>query len=315
MSRFTELETYIAVVETGSLSAAAARLGIAVSAVSRRIGELETRLGVRLANRSTRGMSPTSLGESYYQRSVRLLADLAENDASVVGDCAAFSGELRVAAPLSFGIRHLGAALNRFARELPALNLHVDFSDRRVDLVEEGFDLAVRIGKLEDSSLVARQLFKVRHVVAASPAYWDLHGRPEKPDDLKNLTALVYRNGSQPHHWQYQTPDGQSGELQLQTRYTATNGDVLIEAAIGALGLTIQPTFIAHKAIASGELEPVLLDVDWGEMACYAVFPQGRPLPSYARRFVDFLVNEFPEPTSWDKGVFVPEVVENKYAE
>jgi DNA-binding transcriptional LysR family regulator len=300
MSRFTELETFVAVVETGSLSAAAQRLGIAVSAVSRRIGELETRLGIRLANRSTRGFAPTALGESYYARSVRLLADLAENDASVIGDCAAVTGVLRIAAPLSFGMRHLGAALNRFALERPALNLEIDFNDRQVDLVEEGFDLAIRIGKLEDSRLVAKRLFNVHHVVASSPAYWDQNGRPSKPADLSGFQALAYRRGNHPHHWRFQTPDGQHGEVQLQPRYTATNGDVLIEAAIAGLGVICQPTFITCQAIATGELEIVLPDVSWGEMAAYVVFPQGRPLPARARQFVDYLAENFREPNIWD---------------
>ena len=304
VNRFSELETFVAVVEAGSLSAAAARLGIAVSAVSRRVGELETRLGVRLANRSTRGFAVTPLGLDYYARCVRLLADLEEADASVSGADAALGGTLRLAAPLSFGVLHLAPALERFLAERPALALDLDLSDRRVDLVEEGIDLAIRIGRLEDSRLVARRLFEVHHVVAASPRWWDRHGRPRTPSDLAGQPALRYRARTAPRAWRFTAPDGRDGELRLEPRYTATNGDVLLDAAVAGLGVVREPTFLAASAIADGRLEPVLLDHAWEPMAAYVVYPQGRPLPARARRLLEHLVATFDEPCPWDATVF-----------
>ena len=290
MDRFVELEAFVAVVETGSMSAAAARLGVAVSAVSRRLGDLEGRLGVRLANRSTRGLVPTPSGLAYHERATALLAALAAADASVTGREAALRGTLRVALPLSYGTRVIAPVLHRFALERPELLIDVDYADRRIDLVEEGVDLAVRIGELEDSSLVARRLGRIEHAVAASPAFWDRWGRPASPTDLEPLDALCYGGRERHRRWPWTASDGERGEARVRARLTATNGDALVAAAEAGLGVIREPDFIAGDAIARGTLEPVLGHLAWSPMAVQAVFPQGRALAPPARDFLERLV-------------------------
>lgn len=303
MSRFAEIETFVAVVETGSFSAASARLGVAVSAISRRVTELEARLGVRLANRSTRGFAPNAVGQEYYEKCVAILADLAEADTGATGEQAALSGLVRIAAPLTFGIRHLAPVLNAYSVERPKLKFDIDLSDRRVDIVEEGFDLAIRIGILTDSTLIARKLFEVRHVVAAAPAFWGVYGRPKSGSDLAALPALSYRAAADPSIWRYTGPDGAAASVRINPRYVATNGDFLTEAAIAGLGMIVQPTFICGDAIRSGALEVVLLDHVWMEMNAYAIWPPGRPLPSRVRMLVDHLGNTFGGEPPWDNGI------------
>ena len=290
MDRFVELEAFVATVETGSLSGAAARLGVAVSAVSRRLGELESRLGVRLANRSTHGLAPTPSGTAYYERAVALLGDLADADASVAGEGAAMRGTLRVALPLSYGTRVVAPILHRFLAERPELELDVDYSDRRVDLVEEGFDLAVRVGELDDSRLVARRLGRVDHVVAASPAFWDRRGRPERPEELTGVEALCFGGRARRRRWPWAAEGGERGEVVVRARCTATNGDALASAAEAGLGVVREPRFIVAEAIRRGSLEPVLQGLSWSPTAVQVVFPQGRPLAPRARDLVERLV-------------------------
>lgn len=300
MSRFAELETFVAVVETGSFSAASKRLGLAISAVSRRVSELETRLGVRLANRSTRGFAVTSVGRAYYEKAIAILADMAEADASVTGDEAAMSGVVRIAAPLSFGVKHLGPILHQYAEERPLLRFDIDLSDRRVDLIEEGFDLAIRIGSLQDSSLIAKKLFPIHHVVAASPDFWKEHGTPKQPRDLEGLPAITYRIGSDPSSWFYQDSQGRRGKINVVPRYTVTNGDFAVQAAVKSLGIILEPTFVCVDQILNGSLQPVLPDYKWFDMSAYAIWPPGRPLPQRVKNLVDHLADTLAEPTPWD---------------
>jgi DNA-binding transcriptional LysR family regulator len=298
MNRFAELETFVAVVETGSLSAAATRLGIAVSAVSRRVGELETRLGVRLANRSTRGFAPTAQGQAYYERCVQLLADLADADASTGSAQAGATGLLRIAAPMTFGVQHLEPVLHDFAASREQMRFEVRLDDHRTDLVEDGYDLAVRIGELEDSRLVARKLFDVNVVIAASPAFWRRHGKPQQARDLAGLPALAHRPPSRERGWKY---TGRGGRVQVQSRYTANNGELLCQAAQRHLGMVCLPTFIVADAVHCGKLECVLRDHRWQQVSAWIVYPQGRPLPAYARDFIDYLLDTWTDPLPWDQ--------------
>lgn len=300
MDRFAELQTYVAVVEAGSFSAAARRLGIAVSAVSRRMDELEDRLGVRLANRSTRGFAPTPLGLDYYNSSVRLLADLAEADLNARGDDGALAGRVRIAAPISFGVPYLAPLLTRIAKGSPNLVLDLDVNDRRVDLIGEGFDLAVRIGELKDSSLIARKLFDVRQVVCASPAYWKAHGKPAHPDQLKDHDILAYRGSDVRLIWKYRDPHGVEGSIGVTPRVVCNNGEVLVQAAKEGLGIVMEPSFICGNALANSSLEPCLQDFSFFDMATYAVFAPGRPLPARVRYIIDRIIDEFKPPLPWD---------------
>ncbi|MEM8800512.1 MAG: LysR family transcriptional regulator [Pseudomonadota bacterium] len=303
MNRFAEIEAFVAVVDTGSMSAAAQRLGIAVSAVSRRIGELESRLGVRLANRSTRGFSPTPLGMKYFEKCQCIIADFAEADSLVIDEEAVTSGPLKIAAPLSFGINHLSPVFNAFAKAHPGIRFDLDFSDRRVDLVDDGFDLAIRIDSLEDSGLIARKLFDIQHLVTASPDYWKRNGFPRHPNDLSSHTALVYRTGTSPTKWPYLDPGGKPGTVQVEPRFITKNGDLLVKAAQSGLGVTLEPSFVCAHAIASGSLVPALTKYSWYGMSAYVVYPPGRPLPKRARAFVDALVSSFFGQPEWDRAI------------
>ena len=300
MDRFAELKTFIAVVEAGSFSAAATRLGIAVSAVSRRMDELEDRLGVRLANRSTRGFAPTPVGQDYYQSSLKILADLSDADAQAKGEPGRLSGTIRIAAPVSFGIPYLAPALNELAQEAPELVFDVDLSDRRVDLVSEGFDIAVRIGALADSTLMARKLFDVEHVVAASPDYWKANGKPATPAALVEHRILAYRGGAVGTSWQYRGPDGARGSIAVQPDMICNNGDVLAQSAEAGLGVMVEPSFICASALKGGRLEPVLTDYSFFDMAAYVVYASGRPLPSHVRLLIERLVQRFSGAQPWD---------------
>lgn len=300
MDRFDALQTFIRVVDAGSFSLAAERMNTAKSAVSRRVADLEAHLGVRLLNRTTRSLSLTESGRTLYQRAVRLVADLEEVEATVSTQATALKGSLRIAAPLSFGLLHLGPAINEFAARHPEVRLFIDFNDRLVDLVEEGFDLAVRIARLADSSLIARKLTPVREVVCASPAYLQRHGTPSTPQELEGHVCLRYTNIPD-SPWQYRAPDGSRGAVKLGTWIEANNGDYLRDAAIAGFGVIRQPTFIVYKAIEAGDLVPLLVDYTWSDINAYAVYPSARHLSSRVRAFVEFLQSRFGDEPYWDR--------------
>lgn len=301
MGRLAEIEAFVRIVEAGGVGAAAERLDIAKSVVSRRLRDLEARLGVRLLQRTTRRISLTDTGRSYYERCVRILADLEEADQVAAQEHGTLRGRLRVAAPLSFGILHLGPAIREFLEENPDLSIELDLNDRRHDLVDEGFDLAVRIGTLEDSSLIARRLAPVRHVACASPDYVARHGEPERPEDLERHVSLRYTNVPDRRMWCWTDEEGREHSIALPSRLGANNGELLVEAAEAGLGVIIQPVFIVHKAIEEGRLEILLPHVRWREIGAYAVWPPGRQLSAKVRAFVDFLADRFGDPPYWER--------------
>jgi DNA-binding transcriptional LysR family regulator len=301
MDRFENMQTFVSVVETGGISAAADRMKIAKSAVSRRIGELEDRLGVRLFHRTTRRFSLTESGRSFHQHCLRILADLDEVEQSLSSDDAALKGTLKIAAPLSFGLRHLAPIINEFMESHPQLLLDLDLSDRQIDLIEEGIDVAIRIGRLADSSLIARRLAPIRSVVCASPSYLERFGIPQTAQDLSIHQCLRYSNLVEKERWQYQAPDGSSGSVKVPIRMLANSGDYLLEAALAGLGIVVEPVFIAYEAIEQGRLIPVLTDYSWSDAAAYAVYPTTRHLSRRVRVMIDFLLERFGEAPYWDR--------------
>jgi len=300
MNRLLEMEIFVRVVDAGSISGAADRLNLAKSAVSRRLAELERRLGVRLLNRTTRRLSLTAAGGAFYDRCAGILADVADAEQTVADADAELSGQLRLAAPLSFGIGHLGAAINDFMRQHPGVTFDLDLNDRQIDLVEEGYDLGIRITNLADSSLRARRLARIRSVVCASPDYWDEHGRPTHPQDLKRHTALRYSNARR-RGWSWTAPDGSRGSVTVPVAMTANNGEFLVQTAAGGFGVVQTPVFIAYQRIESGTLEPVLTDYRWGDIGAYAVYPPTRHLSRRVRVFIDFLAERFGDEPYWDR--------------
>ena len=299
MSQFEEMRTFVRIVEAGSISQAAEQLGIAKSGVSRRLTDLEGRLGVRLINRTTRRSSLTEAGRSYYAGAVKLLADVAELDAATADAEASLSGRLRLAVPLSFGLAHLAPAIDEFLREHPGLDLDIDFSDRHVDLVERGVDLAIRIAQLKDSNLQARRLCPIRLLLCASPDYLEAHGRPEHPGDLQNHRVLRYAasGGSA-----LRLPDGDGGEVLVQTEapIIANNGDFLRDMARAGQGITLIPSFIAWQALALGDLVEIMPRHAPEPLNAWAVYPRNRYLSRRARLFIDFLAERFGERPYWD---------------
>ena len=300
MARLEDMETFIRVVEAGSISGAAERMGIAKSAVSRRLSDLESRLGVQLFRRTTRRLDLTDSGRGFYERCQRILSDVDEAEEAVSQAHGTLRGRLRVAVPLSFGLLHMGPAICDFMRDHPELEVDLDMNDRQVDLIAEGFDLALRIADLEDSSLIARQLALINTVVCASPDYLARQGSPQTPEQLAEHDCLVYSNNPEPTLWRYRDPQGAAKAVRVQARLLASNGDFLHQAAVAGQGIGLQPTFIVYKSIEEGRLIPILTDYAWPGVNAYAVYPQTRHLSRRVRVFVDFLAERFSGTPYWD---------------
>ena len=295
------MRCFLQVVETQSVTRAAEVMGLAPSAVSRRLKELERRLGATLMTRTTRRMSLTEAGQIFANRAERVLADLEEAEAEVSDAAHSLSGTLRVAAPLSFGVAHMTPIVTEFMETHPNLTVELDLSDRQVDLVAEGLDLAIRIGTLEDSSLMARRIADVQMKVVASPAFLKEHGRPQTPGEMAEWPALCYIGSARMDAWSYRAPHGAEGQQQMTVRMRANNGNVLRDAAIRGLGVALQPCFIIYKAVARGDLEVVLPDFDWQRIAIHTVYPQTRHLSAKARAFMDFVRDRIGPDPVWDK--------------
>ena len=306
MDRFTAMGTFVCVADTGSISGAAERLDVAKSAVSRRLRDLETHLGVELLHRTTRHLALTPSGEAFYHRARRLLADLDEAEEAVTREHGELTGTLRVAAPLSFGLMHLQPAVAAFMTMHPGVEFDLDLDDRESDLVGEGFDLGIRLARLPDSTLMARKLAPIRNIAVASPDYLARRGTPAQPADLADHDCLVYSNVPESRVWGYTDARGRWQAVRGRRRLRVNNGDFLREAAIAGAGVAIEPTFIVHRAIADGRLVPILTDVAWPEIGAYAVYPQTRHLSARVRAFIDFLAERFAGDPYWDRHLPTP---------
>jgi len=283
------------VYNSGSYTGAAERLGLSKPVISRRIARLERRLGARLFTRTARGADPTEMGSIYYGRISKILADFEDAREVVASAMNQVAGRIRLSAPLSFGISYLADALADFAREYPAVELDTEFTDHKVDLVGGGYDLAVRIGRLADSALVARRIAPVKKVAIASPAYLDANGRPVRPADLAHHDALLYRNET----WRFRV-DGGWETVHGKLRMRSNNGEMLCVAAENHLGICLLPSFIAADSLRDGTVEQILPDYELDEGALYAVMPPGRAVTARVRALVEFLSRRFgPHPT-WD---------------
>jgi DNA-binding transcriptional LysR family regulator len=291
MDRLALLQTFIAVADTGSFTAAADRLGLSRAMASRHVQVLEDRLGVRLLQRTTRRVSPTEAGFGYLERGRRLLADFEEVENEVRGERAVPRGTLRVNAPVSFGRTHLAAALPGFLARYPDLAVEVTVNDRVVDLIEEGYDVAIRIGRLSDSTLVARRLGTVATRMAASPSYLEEHGTPRDPADLVRHTCLGYAYSNSLQTVSHS--DGRTAPVRFDGRLLANNGDLLAEAAAGGAGVVIQPDFILGPYFAQGRLVPVLPEWKRHDLGIFAVHHQSRHVAAKVRAFVDHMADCF----------------------
>jgi len=300
MNKFADLDAFTAVVESGTFSAAGERLGIAKSVVSRRVSQLERRLGSRLLNRTTRRLALTDAGRNFYQRAVQILADLDDAEQSVTKETAELRGALKLAVPLSFGLLHLSDAIADFLKQHPAIEFNLDLNDRNINLVEDGFDMAVRIGDLTDSTLVARRLGLVQYVTCASPTYLQKHGEPKHPDELRQHVGFQYSNVTYKQQWRYETPEGKTLFGQPQIRIRSNNGDSLAMAAMAGLGVTAGPTFILGQYIKENKLVAILKDYQRPPTGIHAVYPPGRLIPKRIQVFTDFLASRFGDKPYWD---------------
>jgi DNA-binding transcriptional LysR family regulator len=302
VGQLEDMAIFIRIVEAGGISRAAEQLGMAKSAVSRRLVELETRLGVRLLNRTTRTSSLTEVGQSYFQRAIKVVDDVAELNALTTDANTSLEGTINLAAPLSFGLSHLAPAIDEFIKRHPELTINIDFSDRHVDLIENGLDLAFRITDLKDSSLIARKISPIKIILCASPEYLHNYGTPTTPDDLKTHHLLHY-NISETNTWKLTDNNGRQYSVSLSAKIKANNGDFLTDMAIAGHGIVSSPTFISWKAIASGKLIPILTDYSLPQPNAYAVYPQTRYLSRRTRTLIDFLVERFGDTPYWDSPI------------
>lgn len=304
MGQLEDMNMFTRIVNAGGISRAADQLGLAKSAVSRRLVDLETRLGVRLLNRTTRTSSLTEIGQSYYQHAITIIDDVAELNALTTDANTTLKGCIKLAVPLSFGLSHLSPAIDDFLTQHPELSINIDFSDRQVDLVENGLDLAFRIADLKDSSLIARKISPIKHRLCASPEYLINNGIPETPDDLKNHRLLHY-NISASNTWRLTDKKAKQYTVSANVRAKAiaNNGDFLNDMAIAGHGIVHSPTFIAWKAIVAGDLVPILTDYVLPQSNAYAVYPQTRYLSQRTRLLIDFLVERFGDNPYWDQRI------------
>jgi DNA-binding transcriptional LysR family regulator len=298
MGQLEDIQVFVRVVEAAGIGRAADQLNIAKSAVSRRLSELEERLGTKLINRTTRRSSLTDAGRAYYQQALKVLDQVNEMNGGFTENATNLTGTIRFAAPLSFGLSHLGPAIEEFSSMHPDLNIHIDFSDRQVDIIEEGFDVAFRIAELKDSSIQARKVFQSHHKLLASPDYLNKKGRPTLIDDLNQHDFLRYGVGSSAH-WAITDNEGRAHKITLMSKISANNGDFLLQMAMSGHGIVMLPTFIAWQALKQGELEQVLPDYQIPSLNGYCLYPKNRFLPTRARVLIDFLVNRFETPY-WD---------------
>lgn len=300
MDVLSAMRIFRTVADKGGFSTAAKTLNISKASVSKQVSALEERLGARLLNRTTRRLSLTEIGQGYLDRARQILDDVEETESAVSLHHAAPCGTIRVNAPMSFGLQHLSPALCDFMSRYPDLSVDLSLNDRRIDLIEEGVDVALRIGRLADSSLIARRIAPARFAVCASPAYWDTHGRPQTPSDLASHLVGVYTMTDKPAVVTFIAPDGTEETVKVSGRLKANNGKVLHDAALADQAVVMSPTFMVGSDLRAGRLEQVLSAYGFPDAGIYAVYPPGRHLSAKVRAFVDFLVERFgPEP-SWD---------------
>ena len=302
MENLTDIAVFVRVVEKGSFTAAAEALEISQSVVSRRVAALEKRLGVRLLQRTTRRMSLTEAGSELYRRAARGLADIAEAEIEVTRFQAEPRGTLRVSAPMSFSQLYLAPLIADFIERYPAVRVNLQLDDQQRDLVEEGFDLAIRIATLDDSQLVARKLAPARQVVCGSPEYLARRGVPEHPDDLLHHDCVVYTYGREPSKWRFRVKGGGEHVVPVQGRVHTNNGTVLKIAAVGGAGLALLPTFYVADELRGGTLKPVLTKFPPVDLGVYAMYPERKSLGPKVRAFVDCMRGAF-DPPPWDRGL------------
>lgn len=299
MDRFLEMQTFNAVVDAGSFVKAADAMDMSKAAVSRHVVDLETRLGVRLLHRTTRRLSLTDEGRVFYGRSKDLMAELQEAEDEVTARSDAASGLLRVNAPFTFGILHLAPLWGMFKAQHPKVTLDVTLADRMVDLVEEGYDMAIRIATLESSTLVSKRLATTRMVLCASPRYLQQHGTPIHPAELAQHAVISYSHWSTRDEWHFDGPDGPV-RVKTQPCIHTNSGDTCRAAALADQGVILQPGFLVGKDLSDGSLVELMPQYRSIEIGIYAVYPTRKHVSAKVRALIDFLALHFAKSeTNW----------------
>ncbi|MEL6112634.1 MAG: LysR substrate-binding domain-containing protein [Pseudomonadota bacterium] len=293
MNDLDQMRSFVAIARAGSISRAARQTHTTKSVLSKRLADLETRLGTSLITRTTRSLTLTDTGARYLHRAEAILDELAEADREARDSGDGLAGKLRIAAPLSFGLAHLKPVIADFILQHRDLDVEIDFSDRQINLVEGQIDVAVRIGALPDSSLIARKIAPIRHQVAAAPAFWERYGIPQHPDDLEDLNCLHYLNLARPEQLPWWGPGGTRGIVRPPIRLLASNGDFLADLAARGCGFVVEPDFILAPLLEAGRLQAVLDDYAWAAMNLYVVFAPNRRISAKARAFADTIIERF----------------------
>lgn len=294
---------YARVVELGGFTAAADALGLSKSMVSRQISTLEDALGVRLLNRTTRRISLTEAGAVVFERAQRIVMEAQEAAEEATCVEGAVRGQLRINAPMSFGISQLGPVMPEFMARYPELTIDLVLNDRRINLIEEGFDVSLRISALTDSSLIARQLAPVERYIVGSPSYFEKHGVPKRPSDLAGHDFMLYTLLSRPNILEMENAKGEKEQVELKGRFLCNNADAMVEMMLKGMGLVFSPDVLCHRHLKSGALVRVLEDWTVPALTLHAIYPHSRHLAAKVRAFVDFTVEKFgPGKAPWVEG-------------
>ncbi len=299
MDRLTALQVFAQVVESGSFAKAAEKLGLSTSAASRHVAELEAHLQTRLLNRTTRRVSLTETGRAFYERTVQLLADLAEAEQEAARAAIVPRGVIKLTTSVNFGVRHVAPAIAEFLARHAEVRFDVSLSDRIVDLVEEGFDLGIRIGSTGPHNVVARKLGETPVVPCASPAYLAAHGTPQVPEDLERHNCFTYEYVSPHDVWLFRDPSGRERPVRVRGNLHSNNGELAAEIAARGAGIVFEPAFIVGTEVRAGRLVPLLQDFVPPPVPIYAVYPSRKHLSAKVRLFVDFLVGHFAGAQDW----------------
>lgn len=301
MDRLAGLAAFSEVVAAQSFSGAARRLGISKAAISKQVARLEERLGARLLQRTTRRLSLTEIGLAFHERCVRILAEAEEAERAVHSLGRAVRGTLKVSVGVSFGVAHVAPLVPEFQARHPDLRLEMQFNDRTVDLIEEGFDVALRIAQMPDSSLIARRLAPIARIVCAAPSYLARNGAPLVPADLRDHNCLIYTYLSSQDQWRFVTADGAVHTVRVAGNFAANNGEAQRHAALAGQGIILSPSFIVAPDLRAGRLVALMPDYATPPTAVYAVYPATRHPAVKLRAFVDFLAGKFAPIPPWDQ--------------
>ncbi len=308
MDSLTDIAVFVQVVESGSFTAAAKRLSLSKSVVSKYVTRLENRVGARLLNRTTRRLSVTEAGQTFYERSRRGLLEIEEAEAEVSRLQGEPRGTLRVNTPMSFGILHIAPAIPEFLRRYSELSIDMHLDDRRVDVIEEGFDVSVRISDLPDSSLIARRVGPCRHAIVASPEYLKRHGTPRTPNELRDHNVITYQYQESALEWHFQAAGETPILVPVSGSIQMTNSLALREAVLNGAGITRTPTFVVGRDLQDGTLQAVLTNYETLEVSIYVVFPQRHLLAPKVRAFVDFMTERISDEPYWDSSTKSPSI-------